>query len=200
MQAALGSLFNQVSSPAFTLPFNFVIICFYLTVLNTDRFHLTKRDGVGVLARDNSGAPVVSLDDFSCNICSAHRFAPALGSVRTGLIEENNGESVINFLTVTEALFRGVGQIYFADHWVSGVRASSLYTHAKNRFITTIARQLLMVIGMAVSSPISAMMAFLGSGIGLSYGMILGASGYALQHGLWGYNPSLTGMSAAAPI
>ncbi len=65
------------------------------------------------------------------------------------------------------ATFRGIGQVVLMDSVLVGV---------------------LIVLGIAAASRIGAVMAVLGSIAGALAGLGIGADGYAVYHGLWGYN------------
>ena len=71
---------------------------------------------------------------------------------------------------IVAASFKGVGQIYFADATLSGV---------------------LILLGVAIASPISALALYIGSWIGLIVGGLAGGPQDALLDGLWSYNGSL---------
>ncbi|ELR16476.1 urea transporter, putative [Acanthamoeba castellanii str. Neff] len=71
---------------------------------------------------------------------------------------------------VFEAVFKGVGQVMFAGSTASGV---------------------IMTLALAACSPIAAMMAVLGSSIGVLVGFAVGADAAGIEAGLWGYNPVL---------
>ena len=72
---------------------------------------------------------------------------------------------------LANALFRGVSQLFLANSLISGV---------------------IIIIGMAVCSRIAAGLALTGSAIGGAVGIALGGDGYAIYHGLWGYNSYVT--------
>merc|ERR1719222_29090 len=48
------------------------------------------------------------------------------------------------------------------------------------------------LVGMAICSPLAALCCFLGSTIGLLVGLLLGVDGSVLAAGLYGFNPALT--------
>ena len=72
---------------------------------------------------------------------------------------------------LANALFRGVSQLFLANSLISGV---------------------IIIIAMAVCSRIAAGLALAGSAIGGAVGIALGGDGYAIYHGLWGYNSYVT--------
>lgn len=79
-------------------------------------------------------------------------------------------------VALAEALFRGVGQIVFADSVVSGV---------------------LILLGVLVWSRIAGLFALLGSLVGLLVGLALGGDGFSEYHGLWGYNAMVSAEAIA---
>lgn len=80
-------------------------------------------------------------------------------------IVKYNGSSVI------EAVFRGIAQVYFMPDTACGV---------------------IMLVGMAVCSPISAFFALLGSIVSTLTALGLGASAASVYAGLWGYSAVLS--------
>ncbi|PTL81318.1 hypothetical protein DAT35_24715 [Vitiosangium sp. GDMCC 1.1324] len=75
-----------------------------------------------------------------------------------------------------EALFRGIGQIVFADRVLSGV---------------------LILVGLLVWSRIGGLFALLGSMTGLLVGLAFGGEGVSEYHGLWGYNAMVSAEAIA---
>ncbi|MGK7901944.1 MAG: urea transporter [Hormoscilla sp.] len=75
---------------------------------------------------------------------------------------------------VLSGLFTGMGQIFFAGSLVSA---------------------LLIIIALALCSPMGAGVALLGSAIGLLAGMVLGVNFNVLYAGLWGFNSALTAIA-----
>lgn len=71
-------------------------------------------------------------------------------------------------------IFRGVGQVFLADNLWSGV---------------------VILIGLGFCSRISACFAFLGSFLGMTVALALGAPLPEIQDGLWGYNAVLASMA-----
>lgn len=72
---------------------------------------------------------------------------------------------------ILELGLRGVGQLFLADDAISG---------------------LLILIGIVVCSRIAGIVAIVGSLVGGSVGLLLGADGFAIAHGWWGYNAYVT--------
>jgi urea transporter len=87
--------------------------------------------------------------------------------VPTGLRETAMSPSVVDVSSVLNAILRGISQLFFADKLLSGV---------------------IIVLGIAVASRIAAIFALLGSTLGMLTGLVLGANGVAVYHGLWGFN------------
>lgn len=72
------------------------------------------------------------------------------------------------------ALVRGISQLFLADGLLTGV---------------------LIVLALGIASPIAMGMALLGSAIGSAAGIALGADGYDIYHGLWGFNSFITAVA-----
>jgi urea transporter len=72
------------------------------------------------------------------------------------------------------ALLRGISQLFLADSWVAGV---------------------LILVGILLCSRIAMVMALVGSAAGGLIGLALGADGFAIYHGLWGYNSFITAVA-----
>ena len=68
---------------------------------------------------------------------------------------------------VVNAVVRGISQLFLADSLVTG---------------------LIILAGMLVCSRIATAFAVLGSALGVATGLLLGADGYKVYHGFWGYN------------
>jgi urea transporter len=79
-------------------------------------------------------------------------------------------DAAVDWSRVMEAVIKGYGQVFLADNTLSGV---------------------LVMLGMAVCSPISLVMAGLGSLVGTLLGVGLGADLEGVYAGLWGYNALL---------
>ncbi|MBS4007873.1 MAG: urea transporter [Clostridium sp.] len=75
---------------------------------------------------------------------------------------------------IVNAVFRGIGQLVFADSIVSGM---------------------LVFIGLFVTSRIMAFWAVVGSAIGMITGILLGVDQNAIYAGLWGYNAYITAIA-----
>ncbi len=106
--------------------------------------------------------------------------APAAPNVRvlppTALREAATGVGAIGLTPVnmTNALFRGIGEVMFQDKLATGV---------------------IFLFAIFVNSRISALFAFLGSVLGGWTAWTIGASGIAIFHGLYGFNSVLTGIA-----
>ncbi len=106
--------------------------------------------------------------------------APAAPDVRvlppTALREAATGVGAIGLTPVnmTNALFRGIGEVMFQDKLATGV---------------------IFLFAIFVNSRISALFAFLGSVLGGWTAWTIGASGIAIFHGLYGFNSVLTGIA-----
>jgi urea transporter len=141
LMASLAKIFlGSWGVPPFTLPFNFATLIFLVAALQFKFGHLGL-------------AP----------------HAPALvgHSVHTGLRATATSASVINFSSVINAIFRGIGQLFFADKVLSGI---------------------IMIVGIAVCSRVSAIFALVGSIFGMLTAFVVGADGFSIYHGLWGFN------------
>ena len=77
-------------------------------------------------------------------------------------------------VSVLSSLITGVGQIFFSGGLISA---------------------LLIIIALALCSPMGALVALLGSAIGLLAGIVLGVNLNVLYAGLWGYNSALTAIA-----
>ena len=98
-------------------------------------------------------------------------FTPAL--LPAAVLETGSGsaaEEEVEWLKVLEAVPKGIGQVYLADDTVSGI---------------------VITVGLAVCSPISALMAVLGSVLGAAVALCMRVPLGGLYFGLWGYNAVL---------
>lgn len=95
---------------------------------------------------------------------------PTAGPIITDLTPSADVAGAWNFVNLAHALFRGVGEVMFQDNLVTGI---------------------IFLVALAVNSRISAAMAVVGSAIGVVVAWLLGASGVAIYHGLYGFNPVL---------
>jgi urea transporter len=143
LHAALANVFVGVFKvPPFTLAFNFITLIFLVGALN----FANGRVGGLVAPADAQ----VTRGSVSNTLRSAADAATA-----------NNLEGVVN------AIFRGIGQLFFANSVWAGI---------------------IMVLGIAVCSRIAAVFAVVGSTVGMLTGLALGANGVAIYNGLWGFN------------
>jgi urea transporter len=106
--------------------------------------------------------------------------APGAPNVRvvppTALREAATGAGAIGLTPVnmTNALFRGIGEVMFQDKLATGV---------------------IFLFAIFINSRISALFAFLGSALGALTAWTVGASGIAVFHGLYGFNAVLCGIA-----
>lgn len=143
LHAALAAVFiGAWKVPPFTLAFNFITLIFLIGALN----YANGRTG-GLIAPADAQ---VTGGTVSNTLRSAADAASA-----------NNVEGVVN------AIFRGIGQLFFANSVAAGI---------------------IMVVGLAVCSRIAAIFAVVGSTVGMLTGLALGANGVAIYNGLWGFN------------
>jgi urea transporter len=142
LMATLATVFQTWSVPPFTLPFNFATLIFLVAGLQLANAQVGPLVGPG---------EVKSLGD----------------SVETTLRSVAMGASADDIEGWANAIFRGIGQLFFANDVVSGI---------------------LIVLGIAVASRIAAVFALIGSTVGMLTGLALGASGVAIYNGLWGFN------------
>jgi urea transporter len=141
LMATLGKIFlGSWGVPPFTLPFNFATLIFLVSALQFKFGHL---------------------------LITPHAPLVAGHSVHTGLRATALSSSVVNASSVLNAIFRGIGQLFFADKLLSGI---------------------IMIVGIAVCSRISAIFALIGSIFGMLTAFVVGADGFAIYHGLWGFN------------
>lgn len=141
LMASLGKIFlGSWGVPPFTLPFNFATLIFLVAALQFKYGHLAL---------------------------TPH--APALlgPDVHAGLRSTATGAGHTTVGGILNAIFRGIGQLFFADKVISGV---------------------IMIIGIAICSRISAIFALVGSIVGMLTALAVGADGFAIYHGLWGFN------------
>lgn len=144
LMASLATVFLSAwRVPPFTLPFNFATLLFLLAALGLAHGHL------GELIDPH--APAV--------------LGPAV--VSSTLRAAIGGETASNVGGLVNGIFRGIGQLFFANSLTAGI---------------------LIIAGIAVCSRIAAIFALIGSFVGLLTGLILGADGVALYNGLWGFN------------
>jgi urea transporter len=143
LHAALANIFVGVFKvPPFTLAFNLITLMFLIGALNFANGRVSD-----LVA---PAQPAVAGEGVSNALRSAADAATA-----------NNIEGALN------ALFRGIGQLFFANSLVSGI---------------------IIIAGIAVCSRIAAGFALVGSAAGAGTGLALGASGVAIYNGLWGFN------------
>ena len=143
LHAALANVFiGAWNVPPFTLAFNFMTLLFLIGALNYANGH------VGGLVAP-ADAQVTS------------------GSVSNTLRSAADAASANNIDGVFNAVFRGIGQLFFANSVWSGI---------------------IIVVGLAVCSRIAAIFALVGSAAGMLTGLAVGANGVAIYNGLWGFN------------
>ncbi|MEO8688299.1 MAG: urea transporter [Solirubrobacteraceae bacterium] len=143
LHAALAGVFiGAWKVPPFTLGFNFITLIFLIGALN----FANGRVG-GLVAPAN--AQVTG------------------GKVGTSLRSAADAASANNIEGVLNAVFRGIGQLFFANSVTAGI---------------------IIVVGLAVCSRIAAAFAVVGSAVGMLTGLALGANGVAIYNGLWGFN------------
>jgi urea transporter len=105
---------------------------------------------------------------------------PGLPNVRilppTALREALTGVGAVGLTptNMTNALFRGIGEVMFQDKLATGV---------------------IFLFAIFVNSRISALFAFLGSALGALTAWTVGASGIAIFHGLYGFNSVLSAIA-----
>jgi urea transporter len=106
--------------------------------------------------------------------------APAVPDLRllppTALREVATGAGAVGLTptNMTNALFRGIGEVMFQDKLATGV---------------------IFLFAIFVNSRISALFAFLGSALGALTAWTMGASGIAVFHGLYGFNSVLAAIA-----
>jgi urea transporter len=143
LHAALANVFlGAWKVPPFTLAFNFMTLLFLIGALN--------------FANGRTGGLIAPADAqvTGGSVSNTLRASAEAGAA-------NNIEGVLN------AIFRGIGQLFFANSVWSGV---------------------IMVIGLALCSRIAAIFALVGSTVGMLTGLAVGANGVAIYNGLWGFN------------
>jgi urea transporter len=96
---------------------------------------------------------------------SAMPFAPQLA------VAGGDAAHVFIATDLIQAVFRGVSQVFLVNNTATGV---------------------FFLIGLAISSPIASVAAFVGSGVGVLTALALGMDTAAINAGLWGFNSSLT--------
>ncbi len=151
VHAALANVFlGSFKVPPFTLAFNFMTLIFLIGAINYANGKLG-----GLVAPADAQ---VTQNSVSNSLRSAASAANA-----------NNLEGGFN------AVFRGIGQLFFANSIWSGI---------------------IIIAGIAACSRIAAIFALVGSLTGMLTGLAVGASGVAIYNGLWGFN----GFDAALAI
>jgi urea transporter len=142
LHGALAAVFiGAWKVPPFTFAFNFITLIFLIGALNF------ANGRVGGLAPADAK---VTEGTVSTTLRSAADAASA-----------NNIEGVLN------AIFRGIGQLFFANSVTAGI---------------------IIIVGLAVCSRIAAIFAVVGSAVGMLTGLAVGADGVAIYNGLWGFN------------
>lgn len=106
--------------------------------------------------------------------CSLSASPPAVtsGGSATSAIDTSqrateSGPAVGATEGVASAVLRGIAQLFLTDSVVTGI---------------------IILVAILVCSRIAAALALLGSVLGMSTGLFLGADGYEVYHGLWGFN------------
>jgi len=142
LMAGFAAVFAAWGVPPFTLGFNISTLLFLVTALHI----LNGR--VGVLVTPT---------------------APAVDGPRvsTTLRESANATGNTDVAAILNAIFRGIGQLFFVNSILGGV---------------------IILIGIVICSRIAAVFALIGSTLGMLTGMALGADGVAIYNGLWGFN------------
>ncbi len=141
--AGLAVLFGEAwGVPPFTFAFNLSVLVFLITALHAVRGRVSE-----LIAPT---APAVNGPAISQTLRPT---AAATGST--------------DALAVVNAVFRGIGQLFFVNSILGGV---------------------LILVGILICSRIAAGFALLGSAIGMLVGMAVGADGVAIYNGLWGFN------------
>jgi urea transporter len=143
LHASLARVFiGSFSVPPFTLAFNFMTLLFLIGALN--------------FANGRAGGLIAPADAQVTG-----------GSVSNTLRSAADAASANNLEGIVNALFRGVGQLFFANSIAAGI---------------------IIIAGIAVASRIAAAFALVGSATGMLTGLALGANGVAIYNGLWGFN------------
>src|SRR4051794_9915144 len=143
LHAALASVFiGAWKVPPFTLAFNFMTLLFLIGALG----YANGKVG-GLVAPGDAQVTA--------------------GSVSNTLRSAADASSANNVGGVFNAIFRGIGQLFFANSVWSGI---------------------IIIAGLAVCSRIAAIFALVGSAVGMLTGLAVGASGVAIYNGLWGFN------------
>jgi len=173
----INPILVSIGASGFTLPFNVASIIF---LLGTYQYGYTWPNNQLM----NPQLPPIHLNSLS-NINNDNQSisnaptGPIL--IDTSLRQSNtNGSSndISVFWACINAAMRGIAQIYFADSALSG---------------------LLLLVGIAISAPISACFCLGGSLIGMQMtALALGADGMEIFHGLWGYNACLAALAINA--
>jgi urea transporter len=91
-------------------------------------------------------------------------------AVQTALRELATGTGGLTLANLAHGLFRGVGEVMFEDNLLTGV---------------------IFLIAILVNSRVSAVFAVLGSAVALLTALALGADGFSIYHGLFGFNAVL---------
>ena len=89
---------------------------------------------------------------------------------KTELRELATGTGSLTAANLAHGLFRGVGEVMFEDNLLTGV---------------------IFLVAILVNSRISALFAVLGSAVALLTALALGANGFLIYHGLYGFNAVL---------
>jgi urea transporter len=140
--AALAALFAVWGVAPFTFAFNLSVLLFLVAGLHT------ARGRIGELV--TPAAPTVDGPQVSTTL---RETATALGTT--------------DLAAVFNALFRGLGQLFFVNSVLGGA---------------------LILVGIAICSRIAALFALVGVSIGTAVGIALGADGVDIYNGLWGFN------------
>lgn len=106
----------------------------------------------------------------------APRDVAAFATTNPGLRSTLDGSSSYDPLSLLNVIFRGISQLFLADSLIVGI---------------------VIIVGMAICSRIAAVAAIFGSAIGSATGLALGADGFTVYHGLWGYNSYVSAVAIA---
>lgn len=159
LQRALGNLL-KANLPSLTVPFNLVTLMILLASYEYKRISLTSSLDAHIPIKTGLGTSnSVFGTTVSIELCFREVMVSNCSTISDGSVN---------------AIFRGVGQIFFCDNLLGSIIICG---------------------GIMLCSRILALFAVVGSGVGLLTAVAFGVDGYTTYHGIWGYNAALTAMA-----
>lgn len=157
LSLALASAWlKQFNLPTFTMPFNLATLAVLSAAAGA---YASKTTQIGVrlfVLVPGLGSHTTFLHQLAQSTNTTAALSETSLCFNPKLLELSSGRDRLSCIgSVVAAILRGVSQVYFNDHWESG---------------------LTLVLAFAICSPIGAMCALVGSAVGLGVGVLLGAA------------------------